>query len=61
MTNPSRAGRGQGNGGKAYRESSFWDAIEKKKKEEEKKPSQEGFLMPIIQVYNNHKAMDGIR
>ena len=39
MTNPSRAGRGQGNGGKAYREPSFWDAIEKKKKEEEKKPS----------------------
>lgn len=37
MANPSRAGRGQGNGGKAYRESSFWDAIEKKKKEDKNK------------------------
>lgn len=32
MTN-ARANRGTGNGGKAYRESSFWDAIDKKKQE----------------------------
>jgi hypothetical protein len=33
----ARQGRGAGNHGKAYRESSFWDAIEKKKQEEKKK------------------------
>lgn len=33
----ARQGRGAGNQGKAYRESSFWDAIEKKKQEEKKK------------------------
>tara|TARA_B100001063_G_C16779142_1_gene569362 strand:- start:2536 stop:2667 length:132 start_codon:yes stop_codon:yes gene_type:complete len=32
----SRANRGAGNHGKAYRESSFWDAIEKKKKQQQK-------------------------
>lgn len=32
-----REGRGSSNGGKKYRESSFWDAIEKKKKEKEGK------------------------
>ena len=37
MTNP-RKNRGTGNGGEAYRKSSFWDAIEdKKKKEQDKK------------------------
>lgn len=36
MTNDARKNRGTGNGGKAYRESSFWDNIEKKKKEEKK-------------------------
>ena len=32
----ARQGLGSGNHGKAYRESSFWDAIEKKKQEEKK-------------------------
>lgn len=32
----ARKGRGAGNHGKAYRESSFWDSIEKKKQEEKK-------------------------
>ncbi|AUS01352.1 hypothetical protein NVP1284A_25 [Vibrio phage 1.284.A._10N.286.55.A5] len=32
----ARQGRGAGNHGKAYRESSFWDAIEKKKKQQQK-------------------------
>lgn len=32
----ARDGRGAGNGGDAYRNSSFWDAIEKKKKEGKK-------------------------
>lgn len=32
----AREGRGAGNRGKAYRESSFWDAIEKKKKQQQK-------------------------
>lgn len=35
MTN-AREGRGQGNGGKAYRESSFWDKLEQAKKEKDK-------------------------
>lgn len=30
----ARQGRGAGNHGKAYRESSFWDSIEKKKKQQ---------------------------
>lgn len=33
----ARDNRGTGNGGKKYRESSFWDAVEKKKKEEGEK------------------------
>lgn len=33
----ARDNRGTGNGGKAYRESSFWDAVEAKKKEKEGK------------------------
>jgi hypothetical protein len=32
----AREGRGAGNQGKAYRESSFWDNIEKKKKQQQK-------------------------
>jgi hypothetical protein len=32
----ARKNRGTGNGGDAYRSSSFWDAIEKKKQEEKK-------------------------
>lgn len=32
----SRANRGNGNGGSAYRNSSFWDSIEKKKKQQQK-------------------------
>ena len=31
--NQSRTGRGKGNGGQSYRESSFWDSIDKKKKQ----------------------------
>lgn len=36
MTNP-RENRGTGNGGKAYRESSFWDNIDKKKQQQKDK------------------------
>lgn len=32
----ARQGRGAGNHGNAYRESSFWDSIEKKKKQQQK-------------------------
>ena len=32
MTNQSRQGRGNGNGGQKYRESSFWGNLDKSKK-----------------------------
>lgn len=32
----ARANRGTGNGGSAYRNSSFWDNIEKNKKQQKK-------------------------
>lgn len=32
----ARKNRGTGNGGDAYRSSSFWDSIEKKKKQQQK-------------------------
>lgn len=32
----ARKNRGTGNGGEAYRNSSFWDSVEKKKKDSEK-------------------------
>ena len=38
-TNYARAGRGRGNGGEAYRNSSFWDSTEKKKQEKAKAPN----------------------
>lgn len=37
----ARAGRGAGNQSKAYRESSFWDSIEKKKKQQQKETKEE--------------------